>query len=56
VLLIDTYDTEAAAEKVVALASRLGQQGITIKGVRLDSRDLADLARKMRPILDAGGA
>jgi nicotinate phosphoribosyltransferase len=54
VLLIDTYDTEAAAEKVVALASHSGQQGITIKGVRLDSRDLADLARMMRRIL-AGG-
>jgi nicotinate phosphoribosyltransferase len=55
VLLIDTYDTEAAAEKVVALAPRLRQQGITIKGVRLDSGDLADLARKVRRILDAGG-
>ena len=55
VLLIDTYDTEAAAEKVVALAPRIRQQGITIKGVRLDSGDLADLARKVRRILDAGG-
>jgi len=55
VLLIDTYDTEAAAEKVVALAPRLRQQGITINGVRLDSGDLADLAHKVRRILDAGG-
>jgi nicotinate phosphoribosyltransferase len=55
VLLIDTYDTEGAAEKVVALAPRLRKQGITIKGVRLDSGDLADLARKVRCILDAGG-
>ena len=55
VLLIDTYDTEAAAEKVVALAPRLQQKGIQIKGVRLDSGDLADLARKVRRILDAGG-
>jgi nicotinate phosphoribosyltransferase len=55
VLLIDTYDTEAGAEKVVALAPRLRQKDIRIKGVRLDSGDLADLARKVRRILDAGG-
>ena len=54
VLLIDTYATEAAAEKVVALAPRLRQKDIRIKGVRLDSGDLADLARKVRRILDAG--
>ena len=55
VLLLDTYDTEAAADKVVALAPRLALEGITIKGVRLDSGDLADHARKVRRILDAGG-
>jgi nicotinate phosphoribosyltransferase len=55
ILLIDTYDTEAAAEKVVALAPRLQQKGIRIKGVRLDSGELADLARSVRRILDAGG-
>jgi len=55
VLLIDTYDTEAAAHKVVALAPSLRQQGITVKGVRLDSGDLADHARKVRRILDQGG-
>jgi nicotinate phosphoribosyltransferase len=55
VLLIDTYDTEAAAHKVVALAPDLKQQGITVKGVRLDSGDLADHARKVRRILDEGG-
>lgn len=55
VLLIDTYDTEAAAEKVVALAPRLQKKGITIKAVRLDSGDLADHARKVRRILDEGG-
>jgi nicotinate phosphoribosyltransferase len=55
VLLIDTYDTERAAEKVVALAPRLKREGITVRGVRLDSGDLADHARKVRAILDAGG-
>ena len=55
VLLLDTYDTEEAAKKVVALASRLRAEGITITGVRLDSGNLADHARKVRRILDAGG-
>jgi nicotinate phosphoribosyltransferase len=54
VFLIDTYDTEAAAHKVVALVPSLRQQGITVKGVRLDSGDLADHARKVRRILDEG--
>jgi nicotinate phosphoribosyltransferase len=55
VLLIDTYDTEAAARKVVALAPRLKAQGIHISGVRLDSGDLIALSRSVRAILDAGG-
>ncbi len=55
ILLIDTYDTEAAAIKVVALARKLQSEGIAIKGVRLDSGDLAEHARKVRRILDGGG-
>lgn len=55
VLLVDTYDTEAAAQKVVAIAPILAREGIVIRGVRLDSGDLADLAGKVRHILDAGG-
>jgi nicotinate phosphoribosyltransferase len=55
VLLIDTYDTERAAEKVVVLASCLKKKGIHVKAVRLDSGDLAEHARKVRRILDNGG-
>ena len=55
VLLIDTYDTEAAARKVVRLAPRLKDLGVSIYGVRLDSGDLAALSRSVRGILDAGG-
>src|SRR5205085_8749829 len=51
VLLLDTYDTEAAAEKVVTLARR----GVRVHGVRLDSGDLAAHARRVRAILDRGG-
>ena len=55
VLLIDTYDTEAGARKVVELAPRLKADGIAIRGVRIDSGDLAAMARKVRAILDDGG-
>jgi len=55
VLLIDTYDTEAAAEKVVQLAPELERAGIRVRGVRLDSGDLAAHARAVRAILDRGG-
>ena len=55
VLLIDTYDTEAAARKVVALEPRLRAAGITLRGVRLDSGDLGVLSKNVRRILDDGG-
>ena len=55
ILLIDTYDTETAATKVVILARKLRADGISIKGVRLDSGDLAAHARCVRQILNQGG-
>src|SRR4029079_13620847 len=54
-LLIDTYDTEAAARKVVMLSPRLAARGISIAAVRLYSGDLIPLARSVRRILDDGG-
>lgn len=54
-MLIDTYDTEAAARKVVEIAPRLAARGLGVKGVRLDSGDLAEHARRVRGILDEGG-
>jgi nicotinate phosphoribosyltransferase len=53
-LLIDTYDTEEAARKVVTLAKRVANR-IQLGGVRLDSGDLDAHARRVRAILDAGG-
>jgi nicotinate phosphoribosyltransferase len=55
ILLIDTYDTEQGARKVVELAPRLAADGIAIRGVRIDSGDLTAMARKVRGILDEGG-
>jgi nicotinate phosphoribosyltransferase len=55
VFLVDTYDTEAGVRKVAGLAPRLAAEGITVKGVRLDSGELASLARRARRILDDAG-
>jgi nicotinate phosphoribosyltransferase len=55
VLLVDTYDTEAGAAKVVALVPKLRAEGIQVRAVRLDSGDLAAHAHKVRRILDDGG-
>ena len=48
ILLIDTYDTENGAQKSC-------KYGNTIKGVRIDSGDLIDHAKKVRIILDQNG-
>ena len=55
VLLLDTYDIERAAQRAVELAHRLRPEGIRIAGVRIDSGDLGEHARRVRAILDAGG-
>ena len=55
VLLIDTYDTERAAHKVVRLQRELAAEGIRIRGVRIDSGDLERHAGNVRRILDEGG-
>ncbi|MDZ7810382.1 MAG: hypothetical protein U5L11_09880 [Arhodomonas sp.] len=55
ILLIDTFDVPEGARKVVALAERLREAGIAVKGVRIDSGDLAANAREVRRILDDGG-
>ena len=48
IFLIDTYDTLEAARSIVAA-------GLRPAAVRLDSGDLAALAREVRRIFDAGG-
>ena len=55
VLLIDTYDTERGARRVVELARELAREGISLRGVRIDSGDIGELARRVRRILDEGG-
>lgn len=55
VVLIDTYDTEQGARKVLDLALKLRADGIEIGAVRIDSGDLGAHAQAVRHILDAGG-
>jgi nicotinate phosphoribosyltransferase len=54
-VLIDTYDTERAAQRVARLARELKQSNAPgrLQGVRIDSGDLAAQARAVRRILDA---
>jgi nicotinate phosphoribosyltransferase len=54
VLLVDSYDTLAGVDKVIALAKELGED-FRVRAVRLDSGDLGDLAVRSRVRLDAAG-
>jgi nicotinate phosphoribosyltransferase len=54
-LLVDTYDTLAGVDRVIEIAPRLAAEGVEVGGVRLDSGDLAALARESRRRLDAAG-
>ena len=54
VLLVDTYDTLEGVEKVVELARELGDD-FRVRAIRLDSGDLAELAKGSRKILDEAG-
>jgi nicotinate phosphoribosyltransferase len=54
-LLIDTYDTVAAAHKAVTIAREMAARGQRLGGVRLDSGDLGALSREVRQVLDAAG-
>ncbi|MER7892074.1 nicotinate phosphoribosyltransferase [Micromonospora sp. NPDC094482] len=53
IFLVDTYDTPAGVRAAVDVITELGLTGPL--GVRLDSGDLAELARQTRAILDDAG-
>jgi nicotinate phosphoribosyltransferase len=54
VLLVDTYDTLGGVRRVIDLATT-AVTPITIRAIRLDSGDLAALARESRRLLDDAG-
>lgn len=53
-LLVDTYDTLEGVRKVIALSRQLGPS-FSVRAIRLDSGDIADLAREARSLLDEAG-
>jgi nicotinate phosphoribosyltransferase len=55
ILLIDTYDPIAGAKNAVDIARDLAARGKKLRGVRIDSGDLAALACQVRRIFDDAG-
>jgi len=53
-ILVDTYDTLEGVRHVIQLASELGPE-FRVAAIRLDSGDLAQLARDARRLLDEAG-
>ncbi|MBI2985882.1 MAG: nicotinate phosphoribosyltransferase [Deltaproteobacteria bacterium] len=52
ILLIDTYDTLGGARKAVEVAKEMARKGQRLRGVRIDSGDLASLAKEVRRIFN----
>ncbi len=56
VLLVDTYNTlEIGLPNAITVAKELRKKGHELKGIRLDSGDLAYLSKKARSMLDRAG-
>lgn len=56
VLLVDTYDTlKSGVPNAIEVAKEMEKRGDRLKGIRLDSGDLAWLAKKSRKMLDDAG-
>ncbi len=54
IVLVDTYDTLEGVRKVIALSKELGD-AFRVRGIRLDSGNLKDLASSARRMLDDAG-
>lgn len=56
ILLVDTYDTlSSGVPNAITVGKELEEQGHKLKGIRLDSGDLAYFSRKARSMLDQAG-
>lgn len=55
VLLVDTYDTIQGVKNAIEIGKQLREQGAELRGIRLDSGDLASLSIKARKLLDEAG-
>ena len=55
-LLVDTFDTlKSGLPNAIIVARELRERGHSLRGIRLDSGDLAYLSREARAMLDAAG-
>lgn len=54
-LLVDTYDTVEGVRRAIEVAREMRERGQRLRAVRLDSGDLAELARRSRAMLDEAG-
>jgi nicotinate phosphoribosyltransferase len=55
ILLIDTYDTIAGAQKATIVGQEMAKEGHKLIGVRLDSGHMTQLSQEVRKILDKAG-
>ncbi len=56
ILLVDTYDTlHSGVPNAITVAKEMEQRGERLQGIRLDSGDLAWLAKRTRQMLDEAG-
>ena len=55
VLLVDTYNVEQGIENAITVGLEMRQRGQRLAGIRIDSGDLAWLAKMARRMLDAAG-
>ncbi|MGC1391370.1 MAG: nicotinate phosphoribosyltransferase [Bacteroidales bacterium] len=56
VLVVDTYDTlKSGLPNAIAVAKKMEDSGLRLNGIRLDSGDLAYLAKESRKRLDSAG-
>lgn len=56
ILLVDTYDTlHSGLPNAIKVAKKLREKGHEIRGIRLDSGDLAYLSKEARRMLDQAG-
>ena len=56
ILLVDTYDTlKSGVPNAITVAEELKESGYQLRGIRLDSGDLAYLSKKSRKMLDDAG-
>jgi len=55
ILLIDTYNNLRGIENAIKVAKEMENEGLSLKGVRLDSGDIASLSKLIRKKLDEAG-